>query len=86
MSAENYCPRIWACMLGLLISDIMVLSFVYQKVSTVWIRAAAFMFGRFCLLCAVLHRSVRVRLGLIYPAEITLPRRQFYLGLLMPSS
>src|SRR3984957_16182170 len=41
---------------------------------------------RFCLLCAVLHRSVRVRLGLIYPAEITLPRRQFYLGLLMPSS
>jgi hypothetical protein len=31
-------------MLGLLISDIMVLSFVYQKVSTVWIRAAAFMF------------------------------------------
>jgi len=44
MSAENYCPRIWACMLGLLISDIMVLSFVYQKVSTVWIRAAAFMF------------------------------------------
>jgi hypothetical protein len=64
MTAERYCDFIWACMFGLFLSDIFMLFFVYQKVRTVWLRVAAFMFG-VSLLCALPFFLVFLGCGLV---------------------
>jgi hypothetical protein len=64
MTAERYCDFIWACMFGLFISDIRMLVFVYQKVRTVWLRAAALIFG-VSLACALPFFLVLLGCGLV---------------------
>jgi hypothetical protein len=64
MTAERYCVSLWACMFGLFISDIFMMVFVYEKVRTVWLRVAAFIFG-LSLACALPFFLVLLGCGLV---------------------
>jgi predicted permease len=62
--AATHCLFIYACLLGLFVSEVVMLFFVYEKVHAVWLRVVAFMFGG-SLFCALPIFAILLGCGLV---------------------